>query len=93
MLAVTLAVLHAVGMGLSRVYLGQPWLTDVLVAWCMAGSGWPSSSGPTSSCSTSGSAAPDLQAGRQAPAGESGSAVPIAGSSADVGHCRPIPRP
>jgi undecaprenyl-diphosphatase len=35
-IAVPLAVLHALGMGLSRVYLGQHWLTDVLVAWCMA---------------------------------------------------------
>lgn len=35
-LGVALAVLHTVGMGLSRVYLGQHWLTDVLVAWCMA---------------------------------------------------------
>lgn len=34
-IAVALAVCHALAMGLSRVYLGQHWLTDVLVAWCM----------------------------------------------------------
>ncbi len=32
-LVVLLAVLHAVLMGLSRVYLGHHWLTDVMVAW------------------------------------------------------------
>lgn len=34
-----LAVVHAVLMGLSRVYLGHHWLTDVVVAWCL-GAGW-----------------------------------------------------
>jgi membrane-associated phospholipid phosphatase len=34
-LTVTLAVLFAVTMGLSRVYLGHHWLTDVLVAWTL----------------------------------------------------------
>lgn len=38
-LAVVLAVLHGVLMGLSRVYLGLHWLTDVIVAWCL-GAGW-----------------------------------------------------
>ncbi len=34
-----LAVVHAVLMGLSRVYLGHHWLTDVVVAWAL-GAGW-----------------------------------------------------
>jgi membrane-associated phospholipid phosphatase len=34
-----LAVLHAVLMGLSRVYLGHHWLTDVVVAWFL-GAAW-----------------------------------------------------
>lgn len=34
-LTVTLAVVFAVTMGLSRVYLGHHWLTDVLVAWTL----------------------------------------------------------
>ncbi len=34
-----LAVVHAVLMGLSRVYLGHHWLTDVVVAWCL-GAAW-----------------------------------------------------
>ncbi|KQO03387.1 MULTISPECIES: phosphatase PAP2 family protein [unclassified Arthrobacter] len=34
-LTVTLAVLFAVTMGLSRVFLGHHWLTDVLVAWTL----------------------------------------------------------
>ena len=34
-----LAVVHAVLMGLSRVYLGHHWLTDVLVAWFL-GAAW-----------------------------------------------------
>lgn len=38
-LVVLLAVVHAVLMGLSRVYLGHHWLTDVMVAWCL-GLGW-----------------------------------------------------
>ncbi|WP_367277707.1 phosphatase PAP2 family protein [uncultured Arthrobacter sp.] len=33
MLIVALALVFAVTMGLSRVYLGHHWLTDVLVAW------------------------------------------------------------
>jgi membrane-associated phospholipid phosphatase len=35
-LTVTLAVVFAVTMGLTRVYLGHHWLTDVLVAWALA---------------------------------------------------------
>lgn len=35
----TLAVVHAVLMGLSRVYLGHHWLTDVIVAWSL-GAAW-----------------------------------------------------
>ncbi|MDQ0736321.1 phosphatase PAP2 family protein [Arthrobacter agilis] len=34
-LVITLAVLFAVTMGLSRVYLGHHWLTDVLMAWTL----------------------------------------------------------
>lgn len=34
-LTIALAVLFAVTMGLSRVYLGHHWLTDVLVAWTL----------------------------------------------------------
>ncbi|WP_104116146.1 phosphatase PAP2 family protein [Arthrobacter sp. B1805] len=34
-LTITLAVLFAVTMGLSRVFLGHHWLTDVLVAWTL----------------------------------------------------------
>ncbi|MFJ6000672.1 phosphatase PAP2 family protein [Arthrobacter sp. NPDC092385] len=34
-LTITLAVLFAATMGLSRVYLGHHWLTDVLVAWTL----------------------------------------------------------
>lgn len=34
--AVPLAVLHTALMGLSRVYLGQHWLSDVVVAWFMS---------------------------------------------------------
>ena len=37
--AVALAVVHSVLMGLSRVYLGLHWLTDVMVAWCL-GAAW-----------------------------------------------------
>ena len=33
--ALTVAVVFAVTMGLSRVYLGHHWLTDVLVAWTL----------------------------------------------------------
>lgn len=32
---ITIGVLYAVAMGLSRVYLGHHWLTDVLAAWCL----------------------------------------------------------
>lgn len=32
---VTVGVLYAAAMGLSRVYLGHHWLTDVLAAWCL----------------------------------------------------------
>jgi membrane-associated phospholipid phosphatase len=35
-LTITLAVVFAVTMGLTRVYLGHHWLTDVLVAWALA---------------------------------------------------------
>lgn len=35
-LTVTLATAFAVTMGLSRVYLGHHWFTDVLVAWALA---------------------------------------------------------
>jgi undecaprenyl-diphosphatase len=38
-LAVVLALVAAVAMGLSRVYLGHHWLTDVVVAWTL-GSAW-----------------------------------------------------
>ncbi len=34
-LTITLAVVFAVTMGVSRVYLGHHWLTDVLVAWTL----------------------------------------------------------
>jgi membrane-associated phospholipid phosphatase len=34
-LTIALAVLFTVTMGLSRVYLGHHWLTDVLVAWTL----------------------------------------------------------
>jgi undecaprenyl-diphosphatase len=36
MLTVALAAAFAIAMGLSRVYLGHHWLTDVLVAWTIA---------------------------------------------------------
>ena len=32
---VTIGVLYVAAMGLSRVYLGHHWLTDVLAAWCL----------------------------------------------------------
>ncbi|MFT3860121.1 phosphatase PAP2 family protein [Micropruina sp.] len=32
---VTIGVLYAGAMGMSRVYLGHHWLTDVLAAWCL----------------------------------------------------------
>jgi undecaprenyl-diphosphatase len=35
-LTITLALTFALTMGLSRVYLGHHWLTDVLVAWTLA---------------------------------------------------------
>ncbi len=38
-LAVVVAVLWAVAMGLSRVFLGHHWLTDVIVGWSL-GAGW-----------------------------------------------------
>lgn len=38
-LAIGLAAVFAVAMGLSRVYLGHHWLTDVIVAWTL-GIGW-----------------------------------------------------
>lgn len=38
-LTVSLAIVFAVTMGLSRVYLGHHWLTDVLVAWTL-GAAW-----------------------------------------------------
>lgn len=38
-LVVLLAIVHALLMGLSRVFLGHHWLTDVMVAWCL-GLGW-----------------------------------------------------
>ena len=33
--AVTIGALYAFAMGMSRVYLGHHWLTDVLAAWCL----------------------------------------------------------
>ena len=36
---IALALLFAITMGLTRVYLGHHWLTDVLVAWSL-GTGW-----------------------------------------------------
>lgn len=38
-LAVVLAIAWAVSMGLSRVFLGHHWLTDVMVGWVL-GAGW-----------------------------------------------------
>lgn len=35
MVTIALAVLFTIAMGLSRVYLGHHWLTDVLVAWTL----------------------------------------------------------
>lgn len=32
---ITIGVLYAASMGLSRVFLGHHWLTDVLAAWCL----------------------------------------------------------
>ena len=32
---VTLTLLYVIAMGMSRVYLGHHWLTDVLAAWCL----------------------------------------------------------
>ena len=36
---IAVAVVFAVSIGISRIYLGHHWFTDVLVAW-MLGVGW-----------------------------------------------------
>jgi undecaprenyl-diphosphatase len=38
-LTITVAIVFAVTIGLSRVYLGHHWFTDVLVAWVL-GAAW-----------------------------------------------------